>query len=767
MKVYSNMNRSFNNKIDKKKKKSFKISHKISFDNETNIVSYKIKEQNKMKNSLNLSKDQSYSNTLNNSFNICSNNSISRNSYGAMNKENNKINKKTDYKNLIFHYAKKSLEDEEKKGNEIIKKEKEKLTLLKNTLDLSKKKNLEKKTFSGIKIITYFNDNEIEDCNIPFYQIGKMKLKDWLKKYNMLLSALVLFNLPDSYKLQIINNVDYEDLKLNPIKFDNCDNNNNNINNTYNNNINDNSKDKSFNNDSKIKNKTFYISPQKIKKNNHLVSPDVKDYMKAYKTFREKDTKKTQKIIKIPHKLILKKDEKKINNNFKGFVNKIEFERKPFIYRSFIEFKNDKDDKIKYITEKIKKEKEKNLQDKIIKVTENLETNHLQTIREMVKECSEKNIKKNVHNGEKKNENQFDKKEEKTIENKKDIKREEKRNDLKNIKSEVKKDEIKETKKYENKDYKKDIKKEEQKDIKKDVKKEDIKETKKNATKDIKIEIKKEDKTEIKNELIKKDDLKINKKDEIKEEKKEEKKEVKKEIIQVEKKQEIKNEDIKDSTKIIINEDKKEEKILIKNQQNKTIINNIEENIQLIDIKQENKKESKTENNEEIINIENGINFKSFIKNNINNTNCLLSFYKFIPENKNNNNIDSKILANLFIKYNSKEFYTDIILNNEEIQKPNKKIQKKKTNQLNKNEKKIFENSIFINDTTIENNIEDFKPVIKKRKPKPTFKTFNEKMTLSLKMEQEKEESEKKLIDKARNLRQMLKNKNSNKNKSK
>ena len=40
-------------------------------------------------------------------------------------------------------------------------------------------------------------------------------------------------------------------------------------------------------------------------------------------------------------------------------------------------------------------------------------------------------------------------------------------------------------------------------------------------------------------------------------------------------------------------------------------------------------------------------------------------------------------------------------------------------------------------------------------------------MTLSLKMEQEKEESEKKLIDKARNLRQMLKNKNPNKNKSK
>jgi hypothetical protein len=30
-------------------------------------------------------------------------------------------------------------------------------------------------------------------------------------------------------------------------------------------------------------------------------------------------------------------------------------------------------------------------------------------------------------------------------------------------------------------------------------------------------------------------------------------------------------------------------------------------------------------------------------------------------------------------------------------------------------------------------------------------------------MEQEKEESEKKLVDKARNLRQMLKNKNSNK----
>ena len=763
MKISSKINISFNKKKDKEKKKIFK-HHRISFDNESNIVSYKIKEHNQMKNSLNVSKDQSYSNILNNSFNICSNNSIRRNSYGGMNKESNKSDKNNNYKNLIFHYVKKSLEDEEKKGNAIIKKEKEKLTLLKNSFDINKKKDLEKKTFSGIKIVTYFNDNEIEDCSIPFYQIGKMKLKDWLKKYNMLLSAIVLFNLPDSYKLQIINNDDSIDLKVNSIKLDNSD--NNNTNNSYNININDNSKDninnKSFNNDSKVKNKTFYISPQKIQKNNHLINPDVQEYLRTYKTFREKDTKKTHKIIKIPHKLILKKDENKKNNilnkTFYGFVNKIEFERKPFIYRNFIEFRNDKDDKIKYINEKLKKEKEKNLQEKIIKMSENLETNHLQPIREMVKECSEKNIKKTLHNGEKKNENKFDKKEEKIIENKKDIKREEKKNDLKNIKSEVKKDEIKETKKDENKDCKKDLKKEEQKDIKKDVKKEDIKETKKNVIKDIKIEIKKEDKTEIKNELIKKDNLKSIKIDKIKEEKKEEKKEVKKEIIQVEKKKEIKNEEINDNTKIVINEDKKVENILIKNQQNKKIINIKEENIQLNDINQENEKEILNKNNEEIINIDNGINFKSIIINNINKANCFLYFSKFIPEKKGNNN--NKILSNLNIKYNSKEFYTDIILN-EEIQKPNKIIKKQKTNQLNKNENKIFENPI--NDTTTENNLEEFKPVIKKRKVKPTFKAFNENITLSLKMEQEKEESEKKLVDKARNLRQMLKNKNSNK----
>lgn len=65
------------------------------------------------------------------------------------------------------------------------------------------------------------------------------------------------------------------------------------------------------------------------------------------------------------------------------------------LYQDLIEFRNDKDDKIKYINEKIKKEKEKNLQEKISKISENFETNHLQPIRELVKECSEKTIKKN------------------------------------------------------------------------------------------------------------------------------------------------------------------------------------------------------------------------------------------------------------------------------------------------------------------------------------------------------------------------------------
>ena len=794
MKVYSKLDRSFNKKKEKKKKKILTFHHKISFDNESNIVSDNIKEQNKLKNSLNISKEQSYCNTLNNSFNICSNNSISRNSFGSKNKEINKINNKKEYKNLIFHYIKKSLEDEEKKGNEILKKEKEKLNLLKNTFDINKKRSVEKKTFSGIKIVTYFNDNEIENCNIPFYQIGKTKLKDWLKKYNMLLSALVLFNLPDSYKLQIVNNDDNIDLKINSIKFDSYDNNNKNTNN--NNNINDNSKDninnKSFNNDNKLKAKILYNSPQKIKKNNHLISPDVKDYLRTYKTFREKDTKKTQKIIKTPYKLIFKKDENKKNNiltkTSNGFVNRIENERKPFIYRSFIEFRNDKDDKIKYINEKIKKEKEKNLQEKISKISENFETNHLQPIRELVKECSEKNIKKNVHNLEKKNENKIenkiDKKEEKIVEtkeNKKDIRKDEKKNDSKNIKNEVKKDEIKESKKDENKDIKKDFKKEEQKDIKKNIKKDDIKGTKKDMIKDIKIEAKKENKAEIKNEVTKRNDLKNIKKEEIKEIKKEDIKEVKKEEIKevkkedkkgvkkeifVEKKieikndeiKDIKNEEIKDNIKITINENKKDEKILIKNESNKKIIDIKKENFELNDINQGNKKEISNENNEEIIKIENGSNFKSIIINNINKTNCLLSFYKFIPENKSNKY--NKILSNLYIKNNSKEFYTDIFIN-EEIQKPNKKIKKQKTNKLNKIENKIFENSI--NDTNTGNNIEILKPVIKKRKPKPTFKKFDENLTLSLKMEQEKEESEKKLIDKARNLRHMLKNKNSNK----
>ena len=60
--------------------------------------------------------------------------------------------------------------------------------------------------------------------------------------------------------------------------------------------------------------------------------------------------------------------------------------------------------------------------------------------------------------------------------------------------------------------------------------------------------------------------------------------------------------------------------------------------------------------------------------------------------------------------------------------------------------------------------LEQFKPVLKKRKKKPSNKTFDMNNLLSKKMEKEKEENEKKLLARAKNLRQILKNRNSLKN---
>jgi hypothetical protein len=540
MKIYSKNNGNFNKKNIKKINKGI---HKISFD-ESSITNYNHKEENKLKTFQNISKDKN--NTLNNSYNIYSKNSTKRNSFNE--KEKTKYNIKTENKSFFFHYIKKSLYEEEKKGNEIIKKEREKLESLRSSY-INKRKNLEKKTFSGIKIVTYFNDNELENCNIPFFQIGKMKLKDWLKKYNMLLSGLVLFNLPDSYKLQITNNNDLSDfnLKLNDIKFQNQNENtineshdninnkshdninkkfNDNINNKSNDNIHDISKDDNNIEKGMINEKKLF--QKKIKNHNslekgrnnitynpNLYSPDNKNIIKSFmnKTFcsKEKEIKRSEKIVKTPLKLfhkvtdlILKKEinklkeEKKtsLNKNNSNLIKKFNSQRKPLINKQNIlevDFENNK---------KNDKEKIKNFQEKILKISDNLGIkNPLQPIREMKKEGSDSNLKKITN-----------------ITMKKSIVKDEKKIE----KKEEKKDNVKEVKK----DDKIIINQEDKKDDKIIINKEDKKEILKKIEKERNINIKdnvkeakKEDKT-----IINKED----KKEKIKKEKKEKKKKKKK-----------------------------------------------------------------------------------------------------------------------------------------------------------------------------------------------------------------------------------------------
>ena len=791
MKIYSKNNGNFNKKNIKKINKGI---HKISFD-ESSITNYNHKEENKLKTFQNISKDKN--NTLNNSYNIYSKNSTKRNSFNE--KEKTKYNIKTENKSFFFHYIKKSLYEEEKKGNEIIKKEREKLESLRSSY-INKRKNLEKKTFSGIKIVTYFNDNELENCNIPFFQIGKMKLKDWLKKYNMLLSGLVLFNLPDSYKLQITNNNDLSDfnLKLNDIKFQNQNENtineshdninnkshdninkkfNDNINNKSNDNIHDISKDDNNIEKGMINEKKLF--QKKIKNHNslekgrnnitynpNLYSPDNKNIIKSFmnKTFcsKEKEIKRSEKIVKTPLKLfhkvtdlILKKEinklkeEKKtsLNKNNSNLIKKFNSQRKPLINKQNIlevDFENNK---------KNDKEKIKNFQEKILKISDNLVIkNPLQPIREMKKEGSDSNLKKITNITMKKSivkdEKKIEKKEEKkdnVKEVKKDdkiiINQEDKKDDKIIINKEDKKEILKKIEKERNiniKDNVKEAKKEDKTIINKEDKKENIKEDKKEEIKEEikeekKEEIKKEEIKEEKKEKIKKKDYKEEKIEEIKKEKiKEKKEEIKKIDFKEEKIEEIKKEKIKEEKK----EESKEE------------------------IKEEKKEEnnvSKTDDKEEIIIIKNGNTFKSINQNFSNDDYLPINFYNFIPENNNNKN--KKILSNLYIKENSIESYINIIFD-EEIKKPNKKTIIKEAINSNKKEETKIINKKKENETQ-ETILEQFKPVLKKRKKKPSNKTFDMNNLLSKKMEKEKEENEKKLLARAKNLRQILKNRNS------
>ena len=839
MKIYSKNNGNFNTKNIKKINKGI---HKISFD-ESSISNYYHKEENKLKTFQNISKDKN--NTLNNSYNIYSKNSTKRNSFNE--KEKTKYNIKTENKSFFFHYIKKSLYEEEKKGNEIIKKEREKLESLRSSY-INKRKNLEKKTFSGIKIVTYFNDNELENCIIPFFQIGKMKLKDWLKKYNMLLSGLVLFNLPDSYKLQITNNNDLSDfnLKLNDIKFQNQnentvneshDNINNkshdNINNKSHDNINNKSHDNinkksydhinnkfndNFNNKSndnihdiskddnniekgminekklfqkKIKNhNSLEKGRNNITYNPNLYSPDNKNIIKSFmnKTFcsKEKEIKRSEKIVKTPLKLfhkvtdlILKKEinklkeEKKtsLNKNNSNLIKKFYSQRKPLLNKQNIlevDFENNK---------KNDKEKIKNFQEKILKISDNLGIkNPLQPIREMKKEGSDSNLKKITNITMKKSivkdEKKIEKKEEKKDNNKevkKDdkiiINQEDKKNEKIIINKEDKKEIIKKIEKERNiniKDNVKVAKKEDKTVINKEDKKENIKEDKKEEKKiENKLTIKSDKKEEIKEEKkeeIKKEEIKEEKKEELIEEIKEEKKEnIKKKVFKEEKIEEIKKEEIKEENKEKIKKiDFKEEKI-------EELKEEIKEE-KKEELKEENKEEKKEENNvsktddkEETIIIKNGNNFKNTNQIFINADYLPINFYNFIPQNNNNKN--KKILTNLYIKENSNEPYINIIFD-KEIKKPNKKTIIKETINSNKIEETKIINNKKENEIP-ETILEQFKPVLKKRKKKPSNKTFDMNNLLSKKMEKEKEENEKKLLAKAKNLRQILKNRNS------
>ena len=85
------------------------------------------------------------------------------------------------------------------------------------------------------------------------------------------------------------------------------------------------------------------------------------------------------------------------------------------------------------------------------------------------------------------------------------------------------------------------------------------------------------------------------------------------------------------------------------------------------------------------------------------------------------------------------------IINEEILESPNKNENLKKDDNLTDKKDIIY--------------LEEFKPVLKKRKQKPSTKKFDVNNLLSLTIEKEKEQSQKKLLEKARNLRQKLKHK--------
>ena len=85
------------------------------------------------------------------------------------------------------------------------------------------------------------------------------------------------------------------------------------------------------------------------------------------------------------------------------------------------------------------------------------------------------------------------------------------------------------------------------------------------------------------------------------------------------------------------------------------------------------------------------------------------------------------------------------IINEEILESPNKNENLKKDDNLIDKKDIIY--------------LEEFKPVLKKRKQKPSTKNFDVNNLLSLTIEKEKEQSQKKLLEKARNLRQKLKHK--------
>ena len=601
-----------NQNMNKKKEYNKRILNieKINFDNTLNNILNNNKEDKKIKNVQSIPKNNSL--TMNNSHN----------------------------KNLIIHYIKKSLYEEEKRSNEILKIEREKIEQLKNELNINKGKNLEKKTFSGIKITTYFNNNKLETYQIPFLN-GQIKIKEWLKKYNKLLSSLELFNLPDSYKLQIINtNYNENNYLKNNLKIENES-----VKSIIKN------KDieilkskiinKSFSNGKEIlknkmkKNLNYSVEINKKnlskEKNNNFINnsqifrPDSKinlnNYLSKTQSSREKEKKiNKEKNIKIPIKLFYKinnkilerqlnksKDDNKknINKLNNGVDKKVHSERRQICEKNISEFKNvKKNDNNKYK----RNEKEKHFKEKIKSSNENLVINkHLQSVKQINKENIDTKIIKNNQS------------------------------------------------------------------------------------------------------------ITIDKNKKIKDENKEKENE------------ETKNKEKEDENKYI--KEKKENKIIEKE---------INEN----------------ENNEEIIILENTNILKNNNTNFQNNENISIIFKKFIVENNIKKN--RKIISDLYININSKEPRINII-NDEEMNKPNKKIINEEIIESNKNENLKKDDNLTDKKDIIY--LEEFKPVLKKRKQKPSTKNFDVNNLLSLTIEKEKEQSQKKLLEKARNLRQKLKHK--------